>query len=170
MPATYDKIATTTLGSAAATIDFNSIAASWTDLKLIVTGHQTGTGGAVMYLGFNSDTASNYSNTEIRGNGSVTASSRGTSTTNMRIGFIQDDSISSSYTSVSIADIFSYAGSTFKTVLGAGSADANGSGVVGNAVGLWRSTAAITSITIFPVTGNTWTANTTATLYGILKA
>jgi len=161
-------IATQTLGSSAASITFSSIPSTYTDLRLVVTGHQTGTGGAVMYLQFNSDTATNYSATEIRGNGSTVASSRGTSTANMRIGFIQDDSVSSSYISVSTVDIFSYTGSTYKTALGTGDADANGSGTVGNFVGLWRSTSAITSITILPVSGNTWTAGTTATLYGIL--
>jgi hypothetical protein len=65
------------------------------------------------------------------------------------------------------ADIFSYAGSTFKTCLNSYSSDNNGSGYAGRLVGLWRSTAAITQVSLL-VTGSNFNAGTTATLYGIL--
>ena len=38
MPATYEPIATTTLGSAAASITFSSIAGTYTDLRLVMVG------------------------------------------------------------------------------------------------------------------------------------
>jgi hypothetical protein len=66
-------------------------------------------------------------------------------------------------------DIFSYAGSTYKTALSTASADQNGSGAVIYSVQLWRSTAAITSFTISASSGNL-SSGTTAQLYGILKA
>ena len=50
-----------------------------------------------------------------------------------------------------------------------GAVVANGGGTVERSVGLWRNTAAITSITILLDSGN-YAAGTTATLYGILKA
>ena len=78
MPATYEKIATTTLGSATATITFDSIAASWTDLRLVVVGTQT-TSGADVKLTFNNDTATNYSSTCIYGTGTAVTSTRTTS-------------------------------------------------------------------------------------------
>jgi len=63
MAITYEPIASTTLGSAASTITFNSIAASWTDIKLILIGTSS-TGGAVIFR-FNNDSGSNYSNVQL---------------------------------------------------------------------------------------------------------
>jgi hypothetical protein len=64
-------------------------------------------------------------------------------------------------------DIFSYAGSTQKTVLAESSEDRNGAGLVARQVGLWRSTAAITNI---QVVNTGFTTGTIATLYGIKAA
>ena len=77
MTATYEKIATTPLGSAAATVTFSSIPATYTDLVLICNPISTATSGAYMNMTYNSDTASNYSYTWMRGNGSTAASGRG---------------------------------------------------------------------------------------------
>ena len=43
MTATYEKIATTTLGSAATSVTFSSISGSYTDLVLFSTGNISGT-------------------------------------------------------------------------------------------------------------------------------
>jgi hypothetical protein len=66
-------------------------------------------------------------------------------------------------------DIFSYAGSTFKTTLYTASGDKNGSGAVERGVALYRSTSAINRVDLFGWTGNLATG-TTATLYGIKNA
>ena len=163
MPATYEPIATQTLGSAAATITFSSIAASWTDLRVVVIG-TVATAGAVA-IRFNSDSGSNYSRTILFGNGSTASSARSTSQTSFVIA-----NINSSNPSLITCDVFSYAGATFKTALGEGSDDRNGSGVVARAVGLWRNTAAITTITLIEANGANFSIGTTATLYGIKAA
>ena len=62
-----------------------------------------------------------------------------------------------------------YAGSTYKTMLTMDSNDLNGSGSVETTVGLWRSTAAINTITL-SANADTFAAGTTATLYGIKAA
>ena len=68
-------------------------------------------------------------------------------------------------------DIFSYAGSTYKTLLTTSSTDKNTTGGIGRIISLWRSTSAITSITITDGgAGFGWAVGTTATIYGILKA
>jgi hypothetical protein len=69
-------------------------------------------------------------------------------------------------------DILSYRGSTFKTSLNTATNDKNGSGIVLRNVGLWRSTSAITSITLLDTYGGggQFDVGTTATLYGILRA
>ncbi len=163
MAITYEPIASTTLGSASADITFSSIASNWTDLRVVLV--NTG-GTAGCRLQFNSDTATNYSNTSLIGTGSSAASASATSSDRISLEYWgMNASIPSMYT----ADIFSYAGSTFKTVLGRASEDYNGSGSTSVRVGLWRSTSAITTIRLFTV-GTAFQSGTTATLYGILKA
>ena len=163
MPATYEKIATTTLGSAAANIDFTSIGSTFTDLRIVFTGDFAAADR--LCIRFNSDTATNYSTTRLRGDGAAASSSAGTS---------NDAIIPGAGTLTGIRlqtmDIFSYAGSTNKTTLVNLSNDQNGSGQTLCAVGLWRSTSAITSIRLFGYSGNNITSGSTATLYGILKA
>jgi hypothetical protein len=165
MATTYDKIATTTLGSAAATIDFNSIAGTYTDLRLVIVGKYT-SGGGNTRIRFNSDTSSLYSSTRIAGDGSSASSDRLTNQGFQRLSFNGNSSTIPDFLTV---DIFSYAGSTFKTSLITSSEDYNGSGSVIRTVGLYRSTTAISSITI-SLDSSTMAAGTTATLYGILKA
>ena len=167
MPATYEPIATTTLGSAATDITFSSIPATYTDLRIsfVVNGVSS---QAAAGIRFNSDTANNYSYTHIYGTGTAAGSSRGTNSN--RIYLSAFGGVPTSSPAFYEVDIFSYAGSTFKTVLDGASIDANGSGVVERVVGLWRNTAAITSITLLIDGTTTLNAGSTATLYGILKA
>jgi hypothetical protein len=164
MATTYEKIQSTTLGTASATIDFTSIPATYTDLRLVVT--HTGTSGFVsLLMTYNNNTASNYSNTYIYGDGSTAGSSRSTNQTNIYLNYNGASTIPHLHT----VDVFSYAGSTFKTCLVTGSEDTNGSGIVTRLVGLWRQTSAITSLKLTADT-STYAVGTTATLYGILKA
>jgi hypothetical protein len=156
-------IATTTLGSASATITFSSIPATYTDLRIVQV--LTGTTNAYSKLRFNGDTASNYSSTNIRADGSSASSQWETNDNGIRI---NGNYPVTSVPSLNTVDVFSYAGSTNKTVLNRALNDQNGAGGLVTTVGLWRNTAAITSITIYEFTGDTFAAGTTATLYGIL--
>jgi hypothetical protein len=167
MAKTYEKIATTTLGSAASSITFSSIAASWTDLRLVVNAIGL-SGGTYLALQVNGDTGTNYSYTYLRGDGSGIASNQQTSTNNTFIGSVSI-ALPSTYPALSTVDIFSYGGSTYKTMLSTASNDQNGSGEVTRTVSLWRGTSAITSITIIGYSYNLNTG-TTATLYGIKAA
>jgi hypothetical protein len=161
--ATYEPIATQTLASAAAAITFSSIAATYTDLRIVFSGTVATAGSFGMQ--FNSDTASNYSRTFLYGTGSTAASGRSTSQTS-----IVGTNMGTTIPTLTEVDIFSYAGSTYKTTLIGGSADANGSGTTVRLVGLWRSTAAITTIKLFEANGANLSIGTTATLYGIKAA
>lgn len=165
MASTYEPIATTTLGSAA-NINFTSIPGTYTDLRVVITGSMTSNG---FYTGlrFNSDTAGNYSGTYLRGNGTTASSNAQTNNSYMTLDN-GGGAASSTIPQLVTIDIFSYSGSTYKTVLATLSQDKNGSGEVTRTVGLWRDTVAITSINLSPT--STWAAGTTATLYGILKA
>ena len=164
MAATYEKIATTTLGSANSTITFSSIAASWTDLRLVLVG--TLTTASIVRMRFNSDTGSNYSLTYLYGDGASAVSGRSTNTSS--IGLATNYNWQSATVNMVEVDIFSYAGSTYKTTLHTESFDLNGSGNVVKVVGLWRDTSAINTITLS--TPSQFSTGFTATLYGILKA
>jgi len=165
MPATYEKIATTTLGSASATITFSSISSAYTDLRLVITALQ-GSGNNIA-LRFNSDSGTNYSRTRLIGNGTSATSTRATDDTEIDL---NREALSSTNPSLYEIDIFSYAGSTNKTLLATANEDRNGSGSVMRVVGLWRSTSAISTILITSLSADTMGVGTTATLYGILKA
>ena len=166
MATTYEKIATTTLSSATNTISFGSIPTTYTDLKLVLVA-TTSTSNQAIYLRVNADSGTNYSYTYVGGNGTAASSSRQTSVTN-----IDPTQLAGSSTTVPQMwdfDIFSYAGSTNKTVLYTHTADLNGSGATEKGVGLWRSTTAINAVSLTTSSGN-MNIGTTATLYGILKA
>jgi len=164
MPDTSTEVAlaTTTLSSAAATITFSSISGSYTDLRLVLVTRDAGAGG-ILKLTFNSDTATNYSDTWMRGNGTAAASGRNTTQAYINMQYATGGA---SNWGMLTADIFNYTGSTNKTVLLTNSNDENGSGFVYRQVGLWRSTSAITSLTITTNSG-TMATGTTATIYGI---
>ncbi len=165
MPTTYEPIATTTLGSAAANITFSSIPATYTDLKVVITG--TSSASEYVAVQFNGDTSTNYSRTALFGDGSTVTSNQTTSGN-----YVRDDALFTNNTNVAMTsfDVFSYAGSTNKTLLMQGSGDKNGSGIVSRIVGLWRSTSAITSIKLYGAFGANFNTGTTATLYGIKNA
>ena len=78
MPATYEPIATTTLASAQSSITFNSFS-GYTDLVL-VSNWASANSTAFLNIQFNGDTGNNYSETEIRGDGTSASSARTTST------------------------------------------------------------------------------------------
>jgi hypothetical protein len=166
--ATYDLIASQTLGSAATSITFSSIAASWTDLRLIVTALPSSAvvGNTVIY--FNTDnTGTSYSLTYLEGNGTSASSGEFTDNGVMTVGDF--NVMSNTIFNNTQIDIFSYAGSTYKTVLSSNVGDFNGSGTVIRIVGLWRSTAVINQIVVKPG-GGQFSIGTTAQLYGIKAA
>lgn len=168
MPTTYEPIATTTLSTAGSTITFSSIPATYTDLRLVVIGKATSTNN-YSGLRFNSDTGTNYSETDITGFGTgASVSGRYSSATSIAFwGWF--GGINDTIPSFATADILSYAGSRNKTVLGTESTVLATSAAVARNIGMWRNTAAITRIDIVNL-ANTYAIGTTATLYGMLKA
>lgn len=166
MPATYEPIATSTLGTAVQTVTFSSIPATYTDLRLVITAMAT-SGTIDTWLYMNNDTATNYSQTYVAGTGAAASSARSSNTAQP-----YDTNLSSISTVPCLIthDIFSYAGSTNKTWLTTVSMDKNGSGVVNRYVKLWRSTAAITRLDYTAAAATTFAVGSTFTLYGIKAA
>ena len=164
MPATYEPIATTTLGSSAASYTFSSIPSTYTDLRLVINGLQTGTSGNP-YITLNSDTGTNYSITVLSGNGTNATSARSSSAAFIYCGIKAE--VRNTMIFMSTTDLMNYSNTTTnKTVI---TRAANASFGTDAIVGLWRNTAAITSITVDLDAGN-WNTGSTFTLYGIKAA
>ena len=162
--ATYEPIATQTLGSAAASITFSSIAATWTDLRVVFVGTTTAASG--FWVRFNNDTSALYSQTVLYGDGASAISSRNVGATELEYTFMGN--LNTTPVTFATLDLFSYAGSTFKTSLLSLSKDNNGSGFVNRYVGLYRSTTAVSRIDL--IASGSFAVGTTATLYGIKAA
>ena len=170
---TYTALLTQTLSTAAASITFNSIPQGYTDLVIIA--NMQGSGAAfnnMLYpvIQFNGDTGANYSYTSLfarnTGSSDTVVSERSSNASGIKT--LANTSV---IFSPNIIHIQNYSNTTtFKTVLNRG-AGANGTtavdGTLAN-VGLWRNTAAISSITI-TVSGGSFNivAGSTFTLYGI---
>jgi hypothetical protein len=158
MAITYSPIATETLGTTESSVTFSSIPGTYTDLVLVFAG----TVGILdnNNVTFNGDTGSNYSVTRLVGNGSTASSSRGSN-----LNAIQCGEIATSQSN-DIIQIQNYSNSTtYKTLIHRSN---NTSQFLKASVGLWRNTAAITSITI--TNGGTYQIGSTFTLYGIASA
>jgi hypothetical protein len=164
--ATYSLIASYTIPSNTASYTFTSVPGTFTDLVIVGnTGYNANNYYTEMY--FNGDTGNNYGATYLGGSGTAASSSRRTN-----YPLIPFDDISAGNTSVqtsSICSIFDYANTTtYKSVL---VRDNNpvGSAVPGvcAGVGMWRSTAAITSITLRSSNAGQLITGSTFKLYGI---
>lgn len=170
MAVTYEPIATTTLGSAASNVTFSSIPSTYTDLVLVVNAKANTNGSRRLDLTFNSDTASNYSTTRLYGNGTTATSDRFASATALDIGFLPG--ADGTGFGLVVLSIQNYSNSTTnKTCLYRWNSltATSGNQYTTAGVGLWRNTAAITSMNIVFQSDNLATGST-FTLYGILKA
>ena len=162
--ATYEPIATTTLGSAQASVTFSSISGSYTDLVLVLS--VKGSTANFPSLRFNGDSGSNYSRTILTGDGSTASSTRGFNENSANINYNAQTS-SSEFNYNSITHIQNYSNSTtYKTQITRANQAALGTDAI---VTLWRNTNAITQIDCITNTGN-YASGSTFTLYGILAA
>ena len=161
MASTYTPIATTTLGADTASVTFSSISSAYTDLVLVL--NWTSSTSEFPMLQFNGDTATNYSWTDVVGNGTSALSYRGSN-----VAGVYTLTYAGATWSNAIWNIQNYSNTTtYKTVL----TRANGTGSYTEAnVGLWRNTSAINSIKVTFQTASNYKTGSTFTLYGIKAA
>lgn len=163
MPATFEPIASQTLGSDTSVVEFLNVPGTFTDL-ILVCHASTATGAQGIDIRFNSDSGTNYSQTYLLGGSSVSSgrqSSISSGISTNPAGYLSTD------LSPAIVHIFSYANTNVnKTVLGAASRAAD---IVARNVCLWRSTAAITSLALRSSSGDI-KSGSTFSLYGIKAA
>jgi hypothetical protein len=164
---TYEKIASTTLGSAAASVTFSSIPSTYTDLVLVIVGANAG-GSRVRYQ-FNSDSGSNYSRTNIVGTGSSAASYSGSNNTVADLNVIGGaTALTAPYTIITNFQNYSNT-TTYKTLITRFGSNDGAAPAVEAIVNLWRSTSAINRIDTTALGGN-FVTGSTFNLYGIAAA
>ena len=159
-------LANLTLGSAASTVTFASIPATYRDLVLVsfvpsLSGSPTAKGA---YLRLNGDTGSNYNTVYMYGNGSSTGSDPETNSNTLFWGAFPAAGGIDNFT------ILDYA-QTDKHKSTLGRANGNGASTWAYA-GRWASTSAVTSIALTsPDTGSDQFAiGSTFSLYGVVSA
>ena len=164
---THTPIASQTLSSAAASVTFSNIPQTYTDLVLVCNIAQVASNNSLR-IRCNSDTGSNYSYTQVQGNGSSRVSGRDS---NLTSGLVAETTASTSLDLAVIAHIQNYSNiTTYKTLIGRGN---RVSSLVDATVSLWRSTAAITTIALSMGSGfptNNFSSGSTFNLYGIANA
>lgn len=168
---TYIPIANFTVSTAQASYTFSSISGAYTDLVLIMAGKTAVAGASDTYLmQFNSDTSpsgTNYSRTRLLGTGSAASSAGRTSAPNIDFEGLAGSTGSTTFFTA-IANLENYSNTTtYKTCLIRGS---DASNYVEATVGLWRSTAAISSIVLSTGSTANFSVGSTFTLYGIKAA
>jgi hypothetical protein len=167
MSATYTPIASITVGTASAIVTFSSIPQTYTDLVIIGSLGST-VDSSNLLIRFNSDTATNYSNTTMLGNGTTTTSNRYSNQSAIyQIERMEIADTASTY-SVSTININNYSNTTtYKSTLSRSNTPNGNVPGVDLVMGMWRSTAAITSIALSTNIGS-FSVGSTFNLYGIL--
>jgi hypothetical protein len=160
---TYTPLATQTLVSAAATVTFSTIPATYRDLVLVLAG--AASTNVTLKARFNGDTGSNYTTVDAFGTGSAAQS--GTSGTIGEINLTQNGAFGTTI-STFITQIMDYSATDkHKTVLTRNNILTSSFPGVGMLAHRYASTAALTSILIFPSSGN-FAIGSTFALYGIV--
>jgi hypothetical protein len=164
LPGSYESIATVNVTSTQSFIEFTGIAGTYSHLQLRILQRSTTPNNTNMT--FNSDTGSNYNWHELFGDGSTAASASSSgSVTFMKASYLE--SVTAGYVGASVIDVLDYSNtSKNKTMRALTGSDANGTGYILLRSGLWRNTAAITTIRLTPASGS-WDNNAQIALYGI---
>lgn len=164
MPSALVPLANLTLGSAAATVTFSSISSSYRDLYLVCSFGFSVTGvSPVMQL--NADTGANYSFVIAQGNGSSASSPSGSAQNFMWLNY--NGSYATTPVSTMICNIMDYSATDkHKTTL-VRAGDTATNGAVEMSAHRWASTAAVTSIKIYPYSSGNFVAGSTFALYGV---
>lgn len=173
IPSNYESIATVSLSASQSSITFSSIPSTYTHLQLrgITRSTATGSGTEAHLITFNSDSGTNYSYHTLRGDGSATSSTGSASTSYMVCWGSPRAGDTANTFGASVIDILNYANTnTYKTLRGLGGIDTNTTvDYIILASGNWRSTSAVSTITLVPGAGS-YAQYSHFALYGIKGA
>ena len=166
-------IYTQTVGATSvASIAFNSIPQTFTDLRLVISA-RIDTSSGDFGIRFNADNSNSYSWTYLSGNGAGASSSRlsSGSLTEYPAGTLNGTDTTASVFSPNDIYISNYTGANYKSIICDAARENNGTtGISWMDAGLWSKTNAITSMTIRPYNGNgNFVQYSTFSLYGVLR-
>jgi len=171
MANTYTLIQSVTVGAGgAASIDFTSIPATYTDLLLKISLRTSGTGDVYenVKLQFNGSGGTAYSDRLIYGTGSAAASASNSSQANTFFQYSNAAASTSSTFGNGEFYIPNYAGSNNKSISVDSVTENNATAaIMGLAAELWASSSAINRITLTPNIATLFAQYSTASLYGI---
>lgn len=165
-PSSYESIASTT-GGGAYSITFSSIPTGYKSLQVRFSFQNASNNGDWLFMQFNGDTAGNYDYHRLRGNGATVFAGR---TNNASYMFASETANGAwpSYPGIGIIDVIDYDSTTKnKTMRHISGSEKNGAGGIELGSGLWRSTAAVTSITLTCFSGSGSFTSSSFALYGI---
>jgi hypothetical protein len=168
---TMTLISSQTLGGTTASVTFSSIPSTYNDLKLVVSARgDTAAYPVAINLKLNSDTATNYSYTNLLGNSSTVLSTRASSQTVDAISNVDGASATASTFGAWEIYIPNYTSTGSKPFFGIDVVETNDTTaahaeIQANAH-LYRGASGISSITLTPSSGN-FVQYSTFTLYGI---
>lgn len=159
----YESIASSSPTSGTS-VTFSSIPATYKHLQ--IRGIMLGTSPLNLSVQLNADTAANYSIHRLSGDG-ATAVAAGQANTDGLYGSPNGTAGTTTNPTAFIIDIHDYASTTKnKTSRQFMGLDKNGSGEIALWSGNWRSTSAVTSATVYLLSGS-YGAGTSIALYGI---
>ncbi len=166
----YELIETTILSSAANSITFSSIPATYKHLQIryTVQDSDTGTTDTSAYIRLNGDTGANYSRHSLHGTGSVVQSNAGVSYSNIDNAWIPSAGGTTGAWAGYVVDVLDYAStSKNKTVRSIGGFVNSGATRVRLVSGAWYNTAAVNAIQIRDANLN-FSIGSRFSLYGIV--
>ena len=164
----YESIATATGTGSSGVITFSSIPSTYKHLELRAIARNTGSSNEAIYLRFNGDTGANYSLHFLRGNATNVVASAQINYNQAGLYWAMGMPFTTNLVGPNVTSILDYANTDkFKTIRALDGFDNSASGAIELISGAWRSTSAITSITLTANSGVSFTTNTHFALYGI---
>ena len=176
----YESIATVTVGAGgSSSIAFTSITGTYKHLQIrgILQTNRSGYVVDLTKVQFNSDTGANYSSHNLFGGYNTTpnvTANANASSNHMQFNGLNSSVSASVFTGV-VMDILDYSNTNkYKTVRNLQGYDINGTagtgslgGTIGFSSGSWRSTSAVTSVSISMIDGTLFNQYSTLALYGV---
>lgn len=167
----FNPIATVTVGAGgSSTVTFSSIPSTYKHLQIRAIGrtNRSAANQDPFKMIFNSDTAANYSNHFLSGDGSAASAFADTPISFVAAYNASATTATSGVFGTAIIDILDYGNTNkYKTTRSLGGFDSNGSGGITLTSGFWRSTSAISMIVISPQVGTSFDQYSTFALYGV---
>ena len=159
-------------GSVAASIDFQSIPAHWTHLRVVIEGRRsTADSNGTVIARFNGDSGANYNQIQLNMLNATVSGTNNTAATSIICAYMPGSSGSAGRSGGADFTILSYADTTFqKSARGvsvSSGTDVAATQRIDVLGGVWRSTAAINQVTLLPGDGSNFAVGTRASIYGM---